>query len=68
MGDGVGLAEQRYSKLRYGNRKGVVQMQVLNYDHDTLYSFEFKNLRKVVMDIPSAEPFWFKAGGTLGQI
>ena len=68
MGDGVGLGQQHLPKLRFRNRKSVVHMQVLNYERDVLHVFEFKKLRKVVVDIPSAEPLWFKAGETLGQI
>jgi len=68
MGDGLGVTQQRFPKLRFGNEKSVVQMQVLNYKRDTLHSFEFKKLRKVVVDIPSEDPLWFTAGKTLGQI
>jgi hypothetical protein len=33
-----------------------------------IVSFEFRTLRKVIVDIPSKEPLWFEAGQTLGHI
>jgi hypothetical protein len=43
-------------------------MTILNYEKTRLYCFTFKGPRKVVVDIPSADPLYFEEGKTLGQI
>jgi hypothetical protein len=68
IGDAIGWPEERISKLQFGKGKSIVEMQVLNYERDTLHSFRFRKLKKVVFDVPSATPLWFKPGRTLGHI
>ena len=66
IGDGVGLTEKQIAHLRCGNEKSVVLMQALR--DARLHTFEFKKLRKVVVDIPSDEPLWFREGRRIGEI
>jgi hypothetical protein len=69
MGDGIGLSEQQISRLRFGQGKSVVEMRILNYEHTLLHVFTFKGLRKVIVDIPSSDPLYYRKGQTsLGQI
>jgi hypothetical protein len=67
MGDAIDSVERISSKLRFGNGKSVIRMSILNYDQDIAHTFKFSKIRKVIIDIPSIEPIWFKAG-SLGQI
>jgi hypothetical protein len=68
MGDAIDSVEKALSKLRFGSGKSIIRMRVLSYMQDTEHTFEFGKLRRVLVDIPSTEPLWFKVGGTLGQI
>ncbi|MGE0405175.1 MAG: hypothetical protein AB7O65_02670 [Candidatus Korobacteraceae bacterium] len=68
MGDRVVAGEKIVRKLRFGREESTVRMLILNYAQDMLHVFEFRRLRKVVVDIPTSDPIWFKPGKTLGQI
>jgi hypothetical protein len=68
MGDAVGFSEEQYKRLRFGKGKSIVELRILSYAKDFLHTFVYHRLRKVVVDIPSADPLFFEAGRTLGQV
>ena len=68
LGDSIDLSEKSFSRLRFGRGPSTVAMTILNYEKTRLHHFVFKSPRKVVIDIPSADPFDFKEGDPLGQI
>jgi hypothetical protein len=68
MGDAIDSTTKALPKMHFGSGKSILRMRVLSYSQDIEHMFEFKKLRKVVVDIPSSLPLWFKAGRTLGQI
>jgi hypothetical protein len=68
FGDAVGRAPLNFSRFKFGGGKSNATMQILNYSKNALHLFTFKYPRKVIVDIPSSEPIWFRQGATLGQI
>jgi hypothetical protein len=68
LGDSIFLSEASYPRLRFSHGPSSVAMTILNYEKTRLYRFVFKGPRKVVVDIPSADPLFFEEGKTLGQI
>jgi hypothetical protein len=68
LGDSILLSEASYPKLRFSRGPSKVAMTILNFEKTRLYQFVFSGPRKVVVDIPSADPLFFEEGKTLGQI
>jgi hypothetical protein len=68
LGDSIALSEASYSRLSFGRGPSKIAMTILDFQKTGLYMFEFKGPRKVVIDIPSDDPLYYKEGKTLGQI
>jgi hypothetical protein len=68
VGDCLDESPNSMARMRFGRGPSKIEMRILNYEKDLLHNFVFKSPRKVVVDIPSAEPVWFQVGKTLGQI
>jgi hypothetical protein len=68
IGDCLDESPNSMARLRFGRGPSKIEMKILNYEKNLLHNFVFKSPRKVIVDIPSAEPIWFQEGTTLGQI